>query len=150
MQSTGALFGLSPQTFSLKIITLFLKKTCSKKVSYIFSKKTFLIFRKRNFLICSHKKFFFYFGKGIFRTLACLELEAYSEPYYIQNPRHIQHTVKHLRWNVLQKSYVAHFSSPSSKNEKSSSILLYFGKWNFLALVLDVEVIRRVFSFEYC
>ena len=25
------------------------------------------------------KKFFLYFGKGIFRTLACLELEAYSE-----------------------------------------------------------------------
>ena len=38
-------------------------------------------------------------GKG--RTLTYLELQAYSEPWYIQNPRHIQNSVKHLRWNVL-------------------------------------------------
>ena len=39
--------------------------------------------------------FFFYFGKGISRTLEYLELEAYSELWYIQNPsifrtKHIQ------------------------------------------------------------
>ena len=27
-----------------------------------------------------------YFEKGIFRTLAYLEPEAYSEPWYVQNP----------------------------------------------------------------
>ena len=40
---------------------------------------------------------FIYFGKGIFRTLV------YLEPEVIQNPRHILNTVKHVRWNVLQK-----------------------------------------------
>ena len=29
--------------------------------------------------------------------------KVYSEPWLIQNLRHIQNTVKHLRWNVLQK-----------------------------------------------
>ena len=31
---------------------------------------------------------------GVFRTSVYSELEAYSEPQYIQNPRHIQNTVK--------------------------------------------------------
>ena len=69
----------------------FLKKKKKKKI------------RKSNFLLFFLKKLFLYFGKGIFRTLPYVELEAYSEPSYIQNPRHIQNTVKHLRWNVLQK-----------------------------------------------
>ena len=51
----------------------------------------------------SQKKFFLYFLKGIFGTLTYLELEAYSEPWYIQNLRHIKSTAKHLRWNILQK-----------------------------------------------
>ena len=45
-------------------------------------------FRKRNFLIIPETELsytagngsFLYFGKGIFKTIACLELEAYSEP----------------------------------------------------------------------
>ena len=41
-----------------------------------------------------HNGTFLYFGKGIFRTLAHLELKAYSEPCYIQNLRHIQNTVR--------------------------------------------------------
>ena len=86
----------------------------SEKNSYVFlQRKLFLYFRKRKprrksfkykktFYI-SGKETFLYFEKGIFRTLAYLELEAYSEPWYIQNPRHIQNSVNHLRWNVLQK-----------------------------------------------
>ena len=45
----------------------------------------------------SGNRTFLYFGKGIVRTLT------YSKSWYIQNPRHIQNTFKHLRWNVLQK-----------------------------------------------
>ena len=45
--------------------------------------------------------FFLYFEKGIFKTLAYLELEASLEPWQIQNMRHIQKAVKHLRWKVL-------------------------------------------------
>ena len=33
-------------------------------------------------------------------------------------------------------SYLAHFLNPSSKNKKSSYVSLYFGKWNFPALIL--------------
>ena len=33
--------------------------------------------------------FFLNFRRRIFKTLAYLELEAYSEPWYIHNPRHI-------------------------------------------------------------
>ena len=47
-----------------------------EKILYISGNRTFLYFRKRNFLI---------FRIGIFRTLAYLELEAYSEPQHIQN-----------------------------------------------------------------
>ena len=104
MQRPGALSGPSPQNFPLKkflqflkkkppalsslspqnsppkkIFIFFPKKSCSEKLSY-----AFLVFRKPNF--------------HIFR-----ETLAYSEPWYIQNLRHIQNTVKHLRWKVLQK-----------------------------------------------
>ena len=52
--------------------------------------------------------------RGIFRTLSniydgkfysqhCVTL-AYLEPQYIQNPRHIQNTAKHLTRNILFKS----------------------------------------------
>ena len=47
---------------------------------------------------------------GIFRNLAYVELEPYSEPWYIQN------TVKNLRWNFLKKnSYLVHFYPQYSK-----------------------------------
>ena len=60
-------FGLSPQNFSLKnFLYFFLKRSALEK-----------------FLIFSQKKLFLYFGKAIFKTLAYLELEAYSEPWYI-------------------------------------------------------------------
>ena len=58
--------------------------------SYIFSKKAPVIFGKG----------ILYFGKGLFRTLKYLELKAYSEPWYIQNARHIQNSIRHLRWKA--------------------------------------------------
>ena len=39
---------------------------------------------------------------GILITVAYLEIQVYLELWYIQNLRHIQSTVKHIRWNVLQ------------------------------------------------
>ena len=82
MELSSAFSSLSPQNFPLKkFLILFPKKTCSEKVSYIFSKKAPFI-----------KKIFFYILGKVF-----------SEPWHIQNPRHTQNTVKHLLWNVLQK-----------------------------------------------
>ena len=63
-----------------------------KNFLYFLKRKLSLYFRKRNFLI---------FRERLFRTLTHLDLEAYSEPWYIQNQRHIQNTVKYRRWNVL-------------------------------------------------
>ena len=57
---------------------LYFKKT---ELSYISGNGTFLYFLK--------KMFFLNFRRRIFKTLAYLELEAYSEPWYIHNPRHI-------------------------------------------------------------
>ena len=42
--------------------------------------KKFLTFQETEFSYISRKGTFLYFGKGIFRTLTYLELEAYSEP----------------------------------------------------------------------
>ena len=57
--------------------------------------------------------------------MAYLELEAYSESWYIQNPRRIQNTVNYLRWNVLQKSnYLAHFRTQARKNPLRKKFLI--------------------------
>ena len=94
MEQPSTLFGLSSQNFCLeKFLLFFPKTTCSEKVCYIFSKKAFLIFRKLNFSNISgkiysdpwHSGTFLHFRKGIIRTLAYLEQEAYSEPWYIKN-----------------------------------------------------------------
>ena len=100
-----------------------------EKIPYIFLKESFLIFRKTRtpkiFFIFEKTKLsyisgkvysepwhnitFLYFGKSIIQNtditelLEYLEQKAYSEPWYIYNSRHIQNTVKHLRWNALQK-----------------------------------------------
>ena len=77
--------------FSQEKAFLIYRKTETPKKFFIFQKNgTFLYFSKRKGI-----------GKGIFRTLGYLEPEAYSDSWYIQNPRHIQNTVKHLRCNVL-------------------------------------------------
>ena len=69
--------------FDLKI---FPWKSYSKKDS--FSSK---MLRKRNFLIFWKR---YIENLSIFRNLAYLEREAYSEPWYLQQPRHIQNTEK--------------------------------------------------------
>ena len=69
MQLPGALFGLCPQNFLPRKISY----TCPEKVSYIFRKRELSCFFLK-------KKFFLYFGKGIFRTLPYLEVKAYLEP----------------------------------------------------------------------
>ena len=68
-------------------------------------------------------------NSGIFRNLAYMKAEAYSEPWYIQNfgtfrtrdiirilgyskpcniqnQRHTQNLVKHLEWSALRNSYL--------------------------------------------
>ena len=72
-------FLIFQETETPKKILIFQETEAPKKLSYS---------RKWNFL---------YFGQDIFRTLT------YSEPWHIQNPRHMQNTFKYLQWNVLQK-----------------------------------------------
>ena len=92
--------------------------------------------------------FFWYFGKGIFRTLACLELKAYSEPWYVQNPRifrtrnifralvHSELEVYSKPWYIqnrgifrtLSNIYDGIFAKIARKIKKSSYIFLYLGK----------------------
>ena len=70
------------------------------------------------------KKFFLYFGMGILITVVYVEVEAYLEPWYIQNLRHIQSTVKHIRWNAL-KNMTTYFLSASSWNKKKLYFLIF-------------------------
>ena len=100
MQLPSALFGLIPQDF----LCFFLKRPALEKF-FIYSQKSFSNFQKLelSYIFLKKKTFFLHFRKGIFRTPAYLELEVYSGPWYIQNPRHIQNTVKHLRLKVFQK-----------------------------------------------
>ena len=55
--------------------------------------KKSLLIKKRNFLIFWEK----------YIQNPYLELDAYSEPRYNQNLRHIQNTIKHIWWKVLLK-----------------------------------------------
>ena len=53
----------------------------SKNLLYFLKRKLFLYFRNlEKIMYISGNGTFLYFGKGIFRTLAYLELEAYFEP----------------------------------------------------------------------
>ena len=83
-----------------------------------------------------------YFRKVIFRTQAYLELEAYSEPWHVQKPKHIQINVNNYNETFCKYSYLVHFLSAGSENEKIHSkksfgiflysyIFLQFGKWTF-------------------
>ena len=112
--------------FSLKKFLIFFpKKNCSENLSYIYSEKPPKFSGNGTFLC---------FKKGLFRTLT------YSERWYIQNPRHIQDTVKRLRWKVLQKIPSAFFSlSPQNfslkKNPKKPALkkfLIFSQKKPFL------------------
>ena len=83
MQQPSALSSLSPQNFSLKnFVYFFLKKPNLKKL-LIFSQKSFSNFQKTE--------------------LSYISVKAYSEPWHKWNLRHIQNTVNHLQWKVLQK-----------------------------------------------
>ena len=57
------------------------------ELSYNFSKESFSHISgnetSKKFFYISGNGTFLYFRKGIFRTLAYLELEVYSEPWYI-------------------------------------------------------------------
>ena len=88
-----------------------------------------------------------HFRKVTFRTQAYLELEAYSEPWHVQKPKHIQSNVNNYNETFSKYSYLVHFLSAGSENEKIHSkksfgiflysyIFLQFGKWTFLALIL--------------
>ena len=121
----------------------FPKKTCSEKVSYIFSKKplifwkrksqknpyisgnrTFLNFPKRNFFIFWQK---YIQNPSIFRTRSIFRTLVYSE--------HCQTTTINYNNYVpfCKNSYLGHSLSLSLKNKKSSYI---FRKCKFLALTL--------------
>ena len=73
-------FRPQPSKLFPKKIIFFLKKTCSEKVSYIFSKKKKKNFQETELCYIFLKFFFLCFEKSIFRTLAYLKLEGYSEP----------------------------------------------------------------------
>ena len=79
--------------------------------------------------------------EGIFRILAYLDLEAYSEPWYIQKPRHIQSTVKHIR-KFCKNSYLAHFLASFLilfSEKKPLKIFLKFSQKSF-AYILGREI----------
>ena len=79
------------------------------------------------------KRFFLYFGKGIFRTLVYSEPETYSEQY--QTPT-MERFAKIATWRTFlyfdKKNFLPF---PSPKNGKSPLLknFLYFGKRSFLA-----------------
>ena len=60
---------------------------CSKSSKFFPKKISYIFFLNKpdlnKFLIFSRNETFLYFGKGIFRTLAYLDLETYSEPWHI-------------------------------------------------------------------
>ena len=137
MQLPSKLSGLSPQIFSIKFFSFFLKKPALKNFIIFSQKKNSLYFQESKLSYIFFKKFFLYFGKGIFRTLVHLELGAYLEPWYVQNPRHIQTLSNIYNGMFCKNSYLVHFLAQARKIKvyppKNS---LYFGKWNFLALIL--------------
>ena len=61
----------------------------------------------------------------------------YSEPWYIQNLRHIQNTIKHLRWNLLALilTYFLYFLK--------TKFFLYFGKQFLIFLESELSFISR-------
>ena len=80
-------------------------KIFSEKNLYYFLKKPDL----KQFLIFSGNITFLCFGKGIFRTLAYLELKVYSE--------HCQ-TSAMEGFTKIATYYLAHFSAQARKNKK--------------------------------
>ena len=99
----------------LKKPLIFWKRKPQKNL-YISGNGTFLYLRRRNFLILPEMELSYTSGNGIFlylrrrnflilpeTELSYISGKVYSEPWYIQNQKHIQNTVKYLRSNILQK-----------------------------------------------
>ena len=126
------LCSLSFQNVSTKKFLLFSpEEICFEEVSYIFSKKKlFLVFRKRN---------------PIFRTIAYLELKAYSEPWNISSPTHIQNTFKHLRWDCLQNKLPNAPFDLGAQNFVPQETALYFGKQNIF-IFAEMKVCSLIFQ----
>ena len=96
--------------FSQTTAVFIFRKTETLKNYLYFRKWNFLIFQERynqnrcitEFFCISgkvysqhwHDSAFLYFNKVIFRTLTHIEQGTYSEPWQMQNLRHIQNTVK--------------------------------------------------------
>ena len=103
-KSNPAVFSPSSKKNPLGENFSYFRKQKPRKICYIFSKEIFpyisgngnhekFVYTPGNpekILCISENGTFLYFGKGIFRTLP------YSEPWYIQNTRHIRNTVKYL------------------------------------------------------
>ena len=99
----------------LKKPLIFWKRKPRKNL-YISGNGTFLYLRRRNFLILPEMELSYTSGNGTFlylrrrnflilpeTELSYISGKVYSEPWYIQNQKHIHNTVKYLRSNVLQK-----------------------------------------------
>ena len=70
---------ITKSDISGKGIFLYFRNRKSQENSLYFKKRNFLKFQETE-LSYIFLRFFLYFGKEIFRTLAYLDLEAYSEP----------------------------------------------------------------------
>ena len=115
------------QNFPLKNFLIFSWKTCSEKF-LIFSRKKPLIFwkrksrknpyvsgnrfvlyfSKRNLLILQETELSYVLGKVYSEPETYLELEAFSEPWHVSNPRHIQNSIKHLYGTFCKNNYLEH------------------------------------------
>ena len=108
-----------------------------KSFVFFLKKKLFQLLRNETFLIISFLFFLLYLGKAIFRTLAYLELEAlFRSLVYIEPKAYLEHYQTSMMERFFKSSCLAHFLIPNSKIKKSSDIVLYFRKWNFLVLLL--------------
>ena len=101
-------------------------------------------------------------SRGIFQTLpniyygefysgSCVTL-AYLKPWYIQNQRYIQNTVKHLSWNILFKFlcnldifktllYLLLWYNLKNKHIQNPTEYL---RWSILLRTLDYSIFRRL------
>ena len=115
----------SPKFFPKKNFLFFPKKSCSEKVSYIFSKKALIFwkqkprknslnFRKRKFLIFQETKLSYisekvYSEPSMFRTRGIFRSLIYSEPWHFRT-RGIFRTQSNIYDRTFCKiSYLAYF-----------------------------------------
>ena len=154
MQLPSALFGLSPQIFSLKnFLFFFLEKLLWKSFLY-FLKKVFLIFSKQNFLIFRER---YSQNPGTFRTrsisrtrdifwtLSNIYDGTFCKNIYLVHESETRK--KFLLFQETELSYISGNRNPKKlfifqevtfrtwKNEKYPLLksFIYFCKWNFLA-----------------